>query len=816
MRRGLFIGISNYVDKSISSLKYAASDAVNLLNALVESCGFDRSASIILASDDFDSQYSPNLENIYSLLGNHCNLGKCEAFVLYYSGHGFRSSSGVDFIVPQRARQDALEHTSIPLDTIIGQCLRIEADRILIILDGCREKMPHRHIFGETDEDIRSISRRGKSVAILFSARPGDFSYESSFLNSGVFTYALIKLLGYQYNCKTLGQITDALSTEMPNASLRAAKPAQRPYSVFIPDDIRNWVLPISKITRAGSLPDWIGEEIRSGENRPLKTDISTRLAIDFGTTKTVGAYWQGDQISFVKGMHGHPLMPSTVRFDRFGNYTVGETSSSGNQSENAKRALIDRIGYYVGERYLSPKNAAAMIVGSLVRNFEEQIGYRRHACVTAVPTDYNVIDVGRLIDSIQMNKLRVDDVIREPTAAAFNIFDLMSRRQTEITSLVIDLGGGTLDVSIVSARKEGGILRGNNNWIKVLASSGDRRLGGIDFNQALFNHICDKISRKFRMIRSDIVESYSDTLAAQVEQAKIRLSELKSANIVIPYLHPDSGEQTNVSLSITYAEFVKTCDALFERIYECIDECIKQATIWESEYTDTELIAGSSFRRLVIESIIIAGQAGQMRPIIDRLSARFPKARIVSKFADCAVARGLAIASGMRCERTDIAYYLIGVAGLTRAGNFVECLGNKTEEKGQIVWFVYPDDTLPTRREYNFRFNERTPFDVWIVTSGSNEAAERINRITADLSSLAGPSGTIAITVDGHLTIVLEIIDFKGKICAWQVNNLYRIPDGYSPVAPIELDNPGVDQDIRAVTRDARYQYLEQHRWYE
>lgn len=805
MRRGIFIGINGYDDPDIANLRFAKCDADVVAETLFQSCGFDRNFSAVLTTQEIavaGDKQEPDSENIHLAFERQRQLGPCEAFTLYFSGHGFRGKNGIDYLVPRRARLDALEATSIPLSRLLAACLEIEAKTILVIIDACRTNFVGRSVFGALADDA-TIALRGCNLVLFYSAQPGQLSYESSKLQAGMFSAVFSRLMSSAYQCKSLGQIYEALRRELPNACLAAGKPTQQPYVTFLPDKSRDWVLAISKLTQRFAMPEWLGEEIRnhhlSTEN--ISPDPHFALALDFGTTKTIGAFWQGDKLSYVKNHGGGRVKYSTIEFEQSGNYRVGQPPYGRNLVAYAKRRIMDRQAYLCGEHVLSPMQAASLIIDSLVQDFEVQTGSRRADCVAAVPCDYSIVDAGLLVQALQGNGLRVTQVIREPTAAAFNLLELLRPEEVgtrELTAVVLDMGGGTLDVSIVCVSVTS--YQGSTQLtLRVLASCGNRRLGGIDFNAKLHGHILHKSG--LAPVTDRLVDPHS--LAVDIEAAKLALSRASDPTVSVELLD-DTGEQISVPIRITQHEFSQVSADLVKDAMKCVENCVERAVIWGHEHCDGVKLDADGTSRLEPDVVLIAGQSGQIPAIRKRISARFPQASIIDKYSENAVARGLAIASRLDCEIIDVAYFSIGIIGLIDGNQIVLPRPRQSQVQASAqapilphtqantnpVWLIYAEDEVPTRGMKGLFVGKGGLASITIVSATVAGRIEAIATIEVDLDRYRGNIAQIALVIDKAMTLVVEITDDRRQVEARQINNFYRLPDGYAASGSITLAN--------------------------
>ena len=168
MRGGVFIGASNYRDNRIKNLQFAHNDANLIIEQLKATCEFNQDAIVKLISGEKSYKKRPTKENILTELSAVNKRTPLETFVFFFSGHGFRSEKGLDYLIPQNATLDALDDTSILMSDIIRRCCDIDARQILILLDACRNLTLNEASIKPLHSSIDGSAFSDKRLTVIF------------------------------------------------------------------------------------------------------------------------------------------------------------------------------------------------------------------------------------------------------------------------------------------------------------------------------------------------------------------------------------------------------------------------------------------------------------------------------------------------------------------------------------------------------------------------------------------------------------------------------------------------------------------------
>ncbi|MCL2118193.1 MAG: Hsp70 family protein [Planctomycetaceae bacterium] len=319
-------------------------------------------------------------------------------------------------------------------------------------------------------------------------------------------------------------------------------------------------------------------------------TDII--LGIDLGTTNSEVSVIRDNEIVVLE-KDGAKLFPSVVGLNISGNLLVGHAAR--NQAilypertvKSIKRRMGEDVKVQLGEREYTPPEISAMILRTLRAYAEESLGQKVSKAVITVPAFFN--DTQREATRLagELAGLEVLRIINEPTAASLVYGTDPDKSET---LLVYDLGGGTFDVSIV--RVEGGV-------IEVLASHGDTHLGGDDFDQLLFDHVCETFKKKNKVDLRQTPTAVSRVMQA-VEEAKKQLSTEPFAAVREEFLVEKDGTPLHLDLEISRNDYEAMILPLLEKTVTCLNDALRDAGLRPTDIDKVILVGGASRTPLV------------------------------------------------------------------------------------------------------------------------------------------------------------------------------------------------------------------------
>lgn len=311
-------------------------------------------------------------------------------------------------------------------------------------------------------------------------------------------------------------------------------------------------------------------------------------IGIDLGTTNSCMAVVEGGTPDVIPNSEGSRTTPSVVAFSKDGERLVGSVAERG-AATNPGRTISSvkrkmgtdwRIGID-GKEY-SPQEISAMILRKLRTDAEAYLGEEVKDAVITVPAYFNDMQRNATKDAGTIAGLNVLRIINEPTAAAL-AFGL-DHGDPQLV-MVYDLGGGTFDVSIIEI---------GYDVIEVLATAGNNRLGGDDFDARLAKHLCDVFKQQTGVdVASDQVAYLRVKEAA--ENAKKELSSMESTVVNLPFLSQNESGPLHLEQTVTRAEFENLTRDLVEATTEPVQQALNDAGIAASELGRVLLVGGST-----------------------------------------------------------------------------------------------------------------------------------------------------------------------------------------------------------------------------
>lgn len=311
-------------------------------------------------------------------------------------------------------------------------------------------------------------------------------------------------------------------------------------------------------------------------------------IGIDLGTTNSCVAVIEGGKPVVISNGEGQRTTPSVVAFSKTGERLVGDTAkrqaiTNGDRTiASIKRQMGTEQRVTIDGKKYTPQEISAMILTKLKKDAESYLGEPVTEAVITVPAYFN--DAGRQAtkDAGRIAGLNVLRIINEPTAAAL-AYGLENEGSQKI--MVYDLGGGTFDVSLIEIG--GGV-------IEVLATSGDNRLGGDDFDEKLTDFLVQEFKKTEKLdLAKDKVALGRVREAA--EKAKKELSAATSTNINLPFIATDKSGPRHMDITITRAKFDELTNDLVERTTIPVQNALSDAGLKPSDLGKVLLVGGST-----------------------------------------------------------------------------------------------------------------------------------------------------------------------------------------------------------------------------
>ncbi|MBE5922765.1 MAG: molecular chaperone DnaK [Lachnospiraceae bacterium] len=311
-------------------------------------------------------------------------------------------------------------------------------------------------------------------------------------------------------------------------------------------------------------------------------------IGIDLGTTNSCLAVMEGGKPVVIANAEGIRTTPSVVAFSKTGERLVGEpakrqaVTNADKTISSIKRHMGTDYRVNIDDKKYSPQEISAMILQKLKADAESYLGEKVTEAVITVPAYFNDAQRQATKDAGKIAGLDVKRIINEPTAAAL-AYGLDNENEQKI--MVYDLGGGTFDVSIIEI---------GDGVIEVLATAGDNRLGGDDFDQK----ITDYMLAEFKKMEG--VDLSGDKMALQrlreaAEKAKKELSSATTTNINLPFITATAEGPKHFDMNLTRAKFDELTRDLVERTAAPVQNALRDAGLNASELSKVLLVGGST-----------------------------------------------------------------------------------------------------------------------------------------------------------------------------------------------------------------------------
>ena len=442
-------------------------------------------------------------------------------------------------------------------------------------------------------------------------------------------------------------------------------------------------------------------------------------IGIDLGTTNSCAAVLEGGEPVVIANAEGNRTTPSVVGFTKAGERLVGETAKR--QAITNPERTIASIKRYMGTDHTveidgkkyTPQDISAMILAKLKADAESYLGQKVTEAVITVPAYFSDAQKQATKDAGKIAGLDVKRIINEPTAASLAYG--LDKDEASHKILVYDLGGGTFDVSILEL---------GDGVFEVLATNGDTKLGGDDFDEALMNFMADSFAKE------NGVDLRNDKMAMQrlkeaAEKAKKELSSAQTTNVNLPFITVNQDGPLHLNMDITRAKFDQLTADLVKRTIEPMKKAMADAGVSNSDIAKVILVGGSTRIPAVQEAV-------------KNITGKEPFKGINP---DECVAIGAAIQAGVLTgEVNDV--LLLDVTPLSLS---IETLG------GVATKLIERNTTIPTKKSQIFSTaaDNQTAVDIHVMQGEREMAAGNITLGRFQLTGIpAAPRGVPQIEV--------------------------------------------------------------------
>ncbi len=311
-------------------------------------------------------------------------------------------------------------------------------------------------------------------------------------------------------------------------------------------------------------------------------------IGIDLGTTNSCVAVMEGGEPVVIPNPEGARTTPSVVAFSKTGERMVGQVAkrqavtNADRTISSIKREMGTNYKVTIDGKSYTPQEISAMILQKLKADAEAYLGEPVTEAVITVPAYFTDAQRQATKDAGKIAGLDVKRIINEPTAAALAYG---VDKETDQKIMVYDLGGGTFDVSIIEM---------GDGVQEVLATAGNNRLGGDDFDQRLINYFVEEFKKE------NGIDLSSDKMAMQrlkeaAEKAKIELSGMTQANVNLPFITADATGPKHFDMTITRAKFNELTADLVEKTMGPVNQALSDAGLTASDLNKVLLVGGST-----------------------------------------------------------------------------------------------------------------------------------------------------------------------------------------------------------------------------
>ena len=324
---------------------------------------------------------------------------------------------------------------------------------------------------------------------------------------------------------------------------------------------------------------------------------MSKVIGIDLGTTNSCVAVMEGGEAVVIANAEGNRTTPSVVAFSKSGERMIGQVAkrqaitNPDRTIASIKREMGSDYRVNIDSKAYTPQEISAMILQKLKADAESYLGTTVTEAVITVPAYFTDAQRQATKDAGRIAGLEVKRIINEPTAAAL-AYGVDKEQAQKI--MVYDLGGGTFDVSILEI---------DDGVIEVLATAGNNRLGGDDFDQCIMRWLVAEFKR------AEGIDLSADKVAMQrlkeaAEKAKIELSGVTTSNINLPYITADATGPKHLDVTLSRAKFNELTGHLVDATMGPVRQAMSDAGLKPSDLAKVLMVGGSSRIPAVAEAV--------------------------------------------------------------------------------------------------------------------------------------------------------------------------------------------------------------------
>ena len=316
---------------------------------------------------------------------------------------------------------------------------------------------------------------------------------------------------------------------------------------------------------------------------------MSKIIGIDLGTTNSCVAVMEGGEAVVIPNAEGARTTPSVVAFAKTGERMVGQVAkrqaitNPDRTISSIKRKMGSDYKVNIDNKAYTPQEISAMVLQKLKSDAEAYLGQTVTEAVITVPAYFTDAQRQATKDAGRIAGLDVKRIINEPTAAALAYG--LDKEKADQKIMVYDLGGGTFDVSVLEI---------GDGVIEVLATAGNNRLGGDDFDACITKYLVDEFKK------TEGIDLSTDKVAMQrlreaAEKAKVELSGVTTSNINLPYITADATGPKHLDVTLTRAKFNELTHHLVEKTVGPVKQALSDSGLKPSDISKVLLVGGSS-----------------------------------------------------------------------------------------------------------------------------------------------------------------------------------------------------------------------------
>ena len=324
---------------------------------------------------------------------------------------------------------------------------------------------------------------------------------------------------------------------------------------------------------------------------------MSKIIGIDLGTTNSCVAVMEGKEVKVITNPEGNRTTPSVVAF-KDGEIVVGDAAkrqvvTNKDSITSIKRLMGSNEKVHANNKDYTPQEISAMILQYMKKYAEGYLGEPVTKAVITVPAYFNDAQRQATKDAGKIAGLEVERIINEPTAAALAFG--IDKTDKEQKVLVFDLGGGTFDVSILDLA---------DGTFEVLATAGDNKLGGDDFDNVVVDWLADEFKKEHHGIDLKADRMALQRLKEAAEKAKKDLSSMVQTHINLPFVSADESGPLHLDIDLTRANFDKMTKHLVDRTLGPVRQALSDAGLSANDI-DQVLLVGGSTRMLSVQEAV-------------------------------------------------------------------------------------------------------------------------------------------------------------------------------------------------------------------